>query len=65
MPAKKKNSKIQLCVYFWDINKACPRDEFSLPIIDKFNAVLTDRHSIFSFVDVSINPSNIQLELIL
>ena len=30
----KKNEKIQICIDYRDLNAACPKDEFSLPIID-------------------------------
>lgn len=28
----KKNVKIRICIDFWDLNKACPKNNFSLPI---------------------------------
>ena len=31
---KKKNGQIRCCVDFRNLNKACPKDEFSLPNID-------------------------------
>jgi len=34
MPVLKKNEKIWVCIDFHDLNAACPRDEFSLPIMD-------------------------------
>ena len=30
----KKNEKIRVCIDFHDLNAACSKDEFSLPIID-------------------------------
>ena len=30
----KKNRKIQICIDFRDLNEACPKDEFPLPITD-------------------------------
>ena len=30
----KKNEKIRLCIYFHDLNEACPKDEFPFPITD-------------------------------
>lgn len=32
---KKKNGKWKVCVDFMDINKACPKDSFLLPHIDR------------------------------
>ena len=34
VPILKKNRKIGICIDFHDINKACPKDEFLLPITD-------------------------------
>jgi hypothetical protein len=31
---KKVNGKWRMCIYFTDLNKACPKDEFPLPRID-------------------------------
>jgi hypothetical protein len=31
---KKANGKCEMCIDFTDLNKACPKDEFPLPIID-------------------------------
>ena len=35
VPVKKKNSKWRMCIGFIDLNKACPKDDFHLPRIDK------------------------------
>ena len=32
---KKKNGKWRVCVDFTDLNKACPKDPFPLPLIDQ------------------------------
>ena len=32
VPILKKNRKIRICIDFRDLNTACPKDEFSLPI---------------------------------
>jgi len=34
VPVLKKNGKIRICIDFRDLNTACPKDEFSLPITD-------------------------------
>ncbi|KAH9308387.1 hypothetical protein KI387_036298, partial [Taxus chinensis] len=34
VPVLKKNGKICICIEFWDINKAYPKDDFPLPSID-------------------------------
>jgi len=35
VPVKKKNGKWSMCIDFTDLNKACPKDDFPLPRIDK------------------------------
>ena len=34
VPVAKKNGKIWICIDFRDLNEACPKDEFLLPITD-------------------------------
>ena len=34
IPLLKKNEKSRVCIDFRDLNTACPKDEFSLPITD-------------------------------
>ena len=34
VPVAKKNGKIRICIDFRDLNEACPKDEFPLPITD-------------------------------
>nr|KYP37466.1 Transposon Ty3-I Gag-Pol polyprotein [Cajanus cajan] len=41
---KKSNGKWHMCVDYTDLNKACPKDTYPLPSIDR----LVDRASIFS-----------------
>jgi hypothetical protein len=50
VPVKKKNGQIRCCVDFRNLNKASPKDEFSLPNMD----LLIDSaasHAMFSFMD--------------
>jgi len=34
VPVTKKNGKTRVCINFYDLNEACPKDEFPLPITD-------------------------------
>ena len=34
VPVPKKNGKTRICIDFRDLNAACPKDEFPLPIMD-------------------------------
>jgi hypothetical protein len=47
---KKKNGQIRICVDFRDLNKACLKDDFPIPILE----ILIDStigYEIFSFMD--------------
>ena len=46
----KKNGKWRVCVDYKTVNKACPKDSFSLPRIDQL-ADLTVGHNRLSFLD--------------
>lgn len=50
VPVKKKNGQIWCCVDFRDLNKCCPKDDFSLPNIDML-VDATSGHGMFSFMD--------------
>ena len=47
---KKKNGMWRVCVDFIDLNKACPKDPFSIPRIDQLVDV-TVGYSRMSFLD--------------
>ena len=50
VPVQKKNGQIRICVDFRDLNKACPKDDFPIPISE----ILIDAtigYEIFSFMD--------------
>jgi hypothetical protein len=50
VPVKKENNQTRVCVDFRDLNKACPKDDFPIPISE----ILVDAtmgHEIFSFMD--------------
>ncbi|GFZ00843.1 hypothetical protein Acr_14g0004780 [Actinidia rufa] len=48
--APKKGGKWRVCVDFTDLNKACPKDSFSLPKIDLI-VDATSKHELLSFMD--------------
>ena len=50
VPVKKKNGQIRCCVDFRDLNKACPKDDFPLPGVDRM-VDATATHERFSFMD--------------
>ena len=47
---KKANGSWQMCVDFTDLNKACPKDYYPLPIIDQLEDS-TSGHALLSFMD--------------
>ena len=47
---RKKSEKWQVCVEFTDLNKACPKDPFPMPRIDRL-VDSTVRHPRMSFLD--------------
>ena len=47
---KKSNGKWRMCINFIDLNKACPKDNFSLPRIDQ-PVDSTAGHKLLSFMD--------------
>ena len=50
VPIPKKDGKVRICVDLKDLNKANPKDEFSLPHIDLL-VNSTAGHSMWSFMD--------------
>jgi len=50
IPVLKKNGKIRICIDYHDLNTACPKDEFPLPITDVMNDN-TCRFERMSFMD--------------
>lgn len=49
---KKANGKHRICVDYTNLNKACPKDSYLLPIIDQL-VDSTAYHSLYSFVDAA------------
>ena len=50
MVVKKKNDKWRVCVDFTDLNRACPKDPFPMPKIDKLVDAIYG-HPRISFLD--------------
>ena len=50
VPVPKKDGKVRMCVDYRDLNRANPKDNFSLPHIDTL-VDNTTKHSLFSFID--------------
>jgi len=47
---KKPNGTWRMCVDFIDLNKACPKDSYSLPKIDKLVDAMAG-YALLSFMD--------------
>ena len=50
VPVPKKDGKVHMCVYYRDLNKASPKDDFPLPRIDML-VDNTAKFNVFSFMD--------------
>ena len=50
VPVPKKDDKVRMCVDYRDLNRANPKDNFSLPHIDTL-VDNTTKNSLFSFMD--------------
>ena len=57
---KKPNGKWRTCMDFIDLNKACPKDSFPLPIIDQL-VDATSGHALLSFMDAYSGYSQIPI----
>lgn len=57
---KKANGKWRMCVDFTDLNKACPKDSFSLPRIDQL-VDSTAGHEVLSFMDAFSGYNQIRM----
>ncbi|KAG9446452.1 hypothetical protein H6P81_012580 [Aristolochia fimbriata] len=61
IPVKKKNGQIRVCVDFRDLNKACPKDDFPLPITELMVDATTG-HEALSFMDGSSGYNQIRMD---
>jgi len=57
---KKKNGKWRVCVDFTDLNKACPKDSFPLPLIDRL-VESTSGNKLLSFMDAFAGYNQIMM----
>ena len=58
---KKANGKWMMCVDFTNLNKACPRDSYPLPLIDTL-VDSTTRNQLLSFMDAFLGYNQIKME---
>ena len=58
---KKANGKWRICVYFTDLNKACPKDSYPLSCIDLL-VDSTAGHQLLSFMDAFSGYNQIRLD---
>ncbi|KAL0313481.1 UNVERIFIED_CONTAM: Transposon Tf2-12 polyprotein [Sesamum radiatum] len=58
VPVRKKNGQIRVCVDFRDLNNACLKDDFPLPIVELMIDATTD-HKALSFMDGSFGYNQI------
>ena len=59
---KKKNGQIRICVNFRDLNKACPKDDFPLPVME-IMIDNTSSYEMFSFMDGFSGYNQIKMDL--
>ncbi|KAI0492320.1 hypothetical protein KFK09_026591 [Dendrobium nobile] len=60
VPVKKKNGQIRVCIDFRDLNKACPKDNFPLPISELL-VDNTSNYDMFPFIDGSSGYNQIKM----
>ncbi|KAL0295428.1 UNVERIFIED_CONTAM: Transposon Tf2-12 polyprotein [Sesamum angustifolium] len=60
VPVRKKNGQIRVCVDFKDLNNACLKDDFPLPIVELMIDATTG-HEALSFMDGSFGYNQIRM----
>ncbi|KAL0451556.1 UNVERIFIED_CONTAM: Transposon Tf2-12 polyprotein [Sesamum latifolium] len=60
VPVRKKNEQIRVCVDFRDLNNACPKDDFPLPIAELMIDATTGYEAL-SFMDGSSGYNQIRM----
>jgi hypothetical protein len=61
VPVEKKNGQIRVCVDFRDLNRACPKDDFPLPITELVVDATTG-FAALSFMDGSSGYNQIKMD---
>jgi len=62
VPVRKKNGRLHVCVVFRDLNDACPKDDFPLPIIELM-IDSTIGHEALRFMDCTTGHNQILMAL--
>ena len=62
VPVRKKNGQLRICVYFRDLNDACPKDDFPLPVTEIMIDATTG-HEALSFMDCTAGYNQIHMAL--
>ena len=57
---KKANGGWRICIDYTDLNRACPKDSFSLPKIDQLVDATSD-HRLLSFMDAFAGYNQIRM----
>ncbi|KAL0412259.1 UNVERIFIED_CONTAM: Transposon Tf2-12 polyprotein [Sesamum latifolium] len=60
VPVRKKNGQVRVCVDFRDLNNACPKGDFPLPIAELMIDATTG-HEVLSFMDGSSGYNQIRM----
>jgi hypothetical protein len=60
VPVMKKNGQVRVCVDFCDLNRACPKDDFPIPIT-KMVVNATTGYDVVSFMDGSSGYNQIKM----
>ena len=60
VPVSKHDKTIRVCIYFRDVNRACPKDDFPLPNIDMI-VDMTVGYEIYSLMDGFLGYNQIEI----
>jgi len=63
VPVPKKDGRVRMCVDFWDLNKACPKEDFPLPVTEVI-IDHTSSYEVFSFMDGSSGYNQIKMDVL-